>query len=184
MGHTDVSTEEVETFRRLYAEGNTFYRIAQITGRNRQTISHWVKGPYRASKSGQRVAPLAKASDGTRLCRSCGKNPARYSESENCYRRCEECQSHYYSRYHFRKKYGLGAEDIYAMVEKQQGKCGICGKVPDYPLHVDHDHRTGAIRGLLCAGCNNALGKFGDGIEGLSKAIEYLRRYEEASGGV
>jgi len=42
-------------------------------------------------------------------------------------------------------------------------------------LHVDHDHRTYRIRGLLHRSCNAALGVFGDTIEGLEKAIKYLK---------
>lgn len=53
-------------------------------------------------------------------------------------------------------------------------KCEICGK--HKPLVVDHDHATGAFRGLLCSSCNTSLGKFGDSIEILNLAIAYLSR--------
>lgn len=59
--------------------------------------------------------------------------------------------------------------------------CGICGSAKvgcskRYGnFHVDHDHRTGRIRGLLCQGCNVGLGAFRDNPETLAKAIEYLR---------
>ncbi|MCI4340485.1 MAG: endonuclease VII domain-containing protein [Thermoplasmata archaeon] len=43
-------------------------------------------------------------------------------------------------------------------------------------LVVDHDHKTEKVRGLLCAGCNGSLGKLGDDVEGLERAIAYLRR--------
>ena len=60
------------------------------------------------------------------------------------------------------------------MVETQEGKCCICQKVPN-ELHIDHNHDTGKIRGLLCFNCNTSLGKFEDSEELLMQAILYLR---------
>ncbi len=57
----------------------------------------------------------------------------------------------------------------------QGGGCAICGKRPGkVSLHVDHDHETGEVRGLLCVGCNNALGQFRDDLELLARASDYL----------
>jgi hypothetical protein len=61
----------------------------------------------------------------------------------------------------------------------QGGRCAICGKVPrSRRLAVDHDHKTGEVRGLLCAsgdfGCNKGLGYFNDDPELLRRAYEYL----------
>lgn len=51
--------------------------------------------------------------------------------------------------------------------------CQICGLVGEF-MHVDHDHQTGAVRGLLCSEHNTGLGKFGDSVEMLRRAIDYL----------
>lgn len=52
-------------------------------------------------------------------------------------------------------------------------KCDICGR--KQKLEVDHNHKTGKVRGLLCSRCNGALGQFCDAIELLEKAIAYLK---------
>ena len=58
---------------------------------------------------------------------------------------------------------------------KQKGKCSICGKEMVRVI-IDHDHKTGKIRGLLCDKCNVALGFWKDDINTLHKAIEYLEK--------
>lgn len=56
----------------------------------------------------------------------------------------------------------------------EDGLCKLCGK-HDAHLNMDHDHATGAFRGYLCRNCNMGLGKLGDTIEGLERALTYLR---------
>ena len=66
------------------------------------------------------------------------------------------------------------------MAEDQKGICAICGELPhgeNRVLHIDHDHLTGKIRGLLCMSCNRALGWFRDDTVILKKAIEYLKTH-------
>ena len=52
-------------------------------------------------------------------------------------------------------------------------KCFNCGAVAK--LHVDHDHTSGKYRGYLCIGCNMGIGQLGDSIEGLERALAYLK---------
>lgn len=59
------------------------------------------------------------------------------------------------------------------MLAAQDHKCAGCGK-PD-PEHVDHDHKTGAVRGMLCFNCNQALGNVRDSIAVLGRLQTYLR---------
>jgi Recombination endonuclease VII len=57
--------------------------------------------------------------------------------------------------------------------------CECCGKEPlSGPLHLDHDHTTGAFRGWLCKECNMAIGKLGDTLDGIERARAYLLRAE------
>jgi len=77
-----------------------------------------------------------------------------------------------------KRVYGVTLDDFNAMVVAQGGRCAICEREPSGPrgLHIDHDHGTGAIRGLLCNNCNNGLGRFQDNPETLMAAAEYLKR--------
>ncbi|HZN12852.1 MAG TPA: endonuclease VII domain-containing protein [Acidimicrobiales bacterium] len=76
---------------------------------------------------------------------------------------------------HLRRKYGITQADYEALLAKQDGGCAICGREPGkFSLHVDHDHKTNTIRGLLCFRCNNALGDFGDDPAQLARAVAYL----------
>lgn len=79
---------------------------------------------------------------------------------------------------HLVRKYGVTLADYDAMLERQDGKCAICQTTPSTQrygvFHVDHCHASGAVRGLLCRGCNNVLGVVNDSPEALARAIAYL----------
>jgi signal transduction histidine kinase len=59
------------------------------------------------------------------------------------------------------------------LLAEQGGGCGICGR-KDVQLCIDHNHRTGFVRGLLCVSCNAGLGLFQDSERCLANAIDYL----------
>lgn len=81
-----------------------------------------------------------------------------------------------YNRARFRQyKYGITYEEFHAMIDAQDNVCSICKKSNGRQvLYVDHDHKTGRIRGLLCHTCNTFLGRIDDSIETLEYMIEYL----------
>jgi Recombination endonuclease VII len=90
-------------------------------------------------------------------------------------------------KWNLRARYGLNQEELEKILAKQGGACAICGKTDAGGrgrFHIDHDHRCcprgracrKCIRGLLCHHCNTALGKFGDSVEILEKAIAYLKK--------
>lgn len=90
---------------------------------------------------------------------------------------------HYRDR-ELRKKFKIGNEEYDRMVATQGNVCAICKggentirKGRKLHLAVDHDHGTGAIRGILCSGCNKAIGMMCDDIDTLQNAIDYLRRH-------
>jgi 5-methylcytosine-specific restriction endonuclease McrA len=74
--------------------------------------------------------------------------------------------------------YGLTLEEFVEMYSMQDGRCLICGRAFagqfDPLLHVDHDHATGRVRGLLCHVCNKGLGFFGESPERFRRAATYL----------
>lgn len=80
----------------------------------------------------------------------------------------------------------ITVDRYHEMVKEQDNKCGICEreetcKDPKHDrvrrLSIDHCHRTGNVRGLLCHSCNTAIGKFKDDIELLHKAIRYITQH-------
>ena len=72
---------------------------------------------------------------------------------------------------------GVTQDLLQQMLKQQGGVCGICKRAFQSPYHIDHDHSTGEIRGLLCGGCNLGLGCFQDNAESLLCAAEYLRNH-------
>jgi len=68
----------------------------------------------------------------------------------------------------------MTVEEYDERLASQGAKCAICSIKPEYALHVDHDHRTGYVRGLLCIGCNRILTAGWDNPNVLRLAIKYL----------
>lgn len=77
-------------------------------------------------------------------------------------------------------KYGLGFDELAGMIDAQDGRCGLCHKVA-VRLCVDHCHETGAVRSLLCDGCNVGLGLFGDDPDRLIEAADYIKKHRNGS---
>ena len=77
-----------------------------------------------------------------------------------------------------KRKYGLTRSEFDALYAKQKGRCAICGCKPERPLHVDHDHRTKAVRGLLCGDCNTGIGLLRESLQTLKNALAYLQSHQ------
>lgn len=71
--------------------------------------------------------------------------------------------------------YGITLDQREEMRRSQEGKCGICGEKTE--LHVDHCHKTGVVRELLCTHCNKGLAGFKDTVSNLQSAIRYLQKH-------
>ena len=103
------------------------------------------------------------------------ENPEKYAATQAAFR-ASGGKRRADRKSHLKRKFGLTVEQYDAMLANQAGGCGICGKPlrSDISLHVDHDHETGRIRGLLCFTCNNALGDFEDDPVLLRAATAYV----------
>jgi len=96
------------------------------------------------------------------------------------YKMSREAQRHY----GLKRYYGLTGEQYGEMLAAQKGLCAICGKpetamINGTPkvMHVDHDHDTDDVRGLLCGSCNGGLGLFKDDPAILRAAADYIDRH-------
>ncbi len=79
-----------------------------------------------------------------------------------------------------RLQYNTTIEEVHQIFENQHGLCAICGITiieQSRSCHVDHNHLTGKIRGLLCHNCNHGLGQFKENIKILKTAIEYVVKH-------
>lgn len=74
--------------------------------------------------------------------------------------------------YHLQRPYGISAAKVFELIAEQGGVCAIC--LTGKPEHVDHDHRTGEVRGILCFNCNGGLGQMRDRVDVLLAAVDYL----------
>lgn len=87
-------------------------------------------------------------------------------------------------RDYYLAQYGLTREEFNTMLADQGGCCAICESPSPGPKqwHVDHCHKTGRVRGVLCHHCNIGLGHFRDDANLVASAAEYLRRAESTDG--
>ena len=88
-----------------------------------------------------------------------------------------------------KKRFGLTYDEYDRMMKAQDSRCGICGNKETAlnpktgqprALAIDHCHKTGAIRGLLCTNCNRGIGNFREQPALFFAAIAYLQRHEKA----
>ena len=82
---------------------------------------------------------------------------------------------------YLKKKYGISIKQYNYMLKKQGGRCAICGKrqkAEKRNFAVDHCHRTGVVRGILCNYCNSRLLKYlGDDLVRAKGLMEYLKKW-------
>lgn len=115
-------------------------------------------------------------------CKDCGSTTRKLSRPgprcATCRRALKAAQKEAAWARGIKERYGITAEQYWALYEAQGGSCYICqratGKVRR--LSVDHDHATGYVRGLLCRPCNTVVGRFRDDPDSFDRAAGYLRR--------
>jgi recombination endonuclease VII len=124
---------------------------------------------------------------GHRVCYNCkdSRPSAEFFSNDKEYKVCHSCLLTDMGGNNSRKsynKYGLSYVDYQFMLIDQENRCKICQRDfdnLDRLPHVDHDHETGVVRGLLCHVCNRGLGLLGDDVERLRAAVAYLEKDDE-----
>lgn len=153
-----------------------------------------VEGFELAHRSCRECEQLQEA--GLKRCRGCRivKEHGDFTKRSGCVdgreSRCKTCRSEAAKRRNadpvqkarnrdvkYRLKYGIGEAEVEEMRRRQGGRCAICQKEKASRLHVDHDHKTGAVRDLLCSHCNSILGYCNDNRGVLQSAIQYIERH-------
>tara|TARA_R100000700_G_C3173803_1_gene148367 strand:- start:1864 stop:2295 length:432 start_codon:yes stop_codon:yes gene_type:complete len=110
----------------------------------------------------------------TKTCKICGTTkpleqfPKHCHYADNLDVRCKTCIKEHTELRNYLKKISPPPPE----------RCECCGEKSDKSLHLDHCHTTKEFRGWLCESCNTGLGKLGDNLEGVQKAVSYLKRVE------
>ncbi|MFJ9149610.1 endonuclease VII domain-containing protein [Streptomyces sp. NPDC102270] len=116
--------------------------------------------------------------EGYKHCQGCGETKPhsdwhrKGSASDGRASRCRACRAIEARANHLKRHYNLTEAERDEMVASQMGLCVICLKAP--AVHVDHCHKTGRVRGVLCFNCNSAIGKLGDDPDAVRRAAAYL----------
>ena len=99
---------------------------------------------------------------------------------------CKNCHKISHKEIHIRKTYGITLDKLREMLIKQNYRCTICGryfdeikKLSHKHINIDHDHKTGKIRGVLCASCNRMIGFGFDNPFIFVSAIKYVKKHKE-----
>lgn len=124
----------------------------------------------------------ASKKDGKSIyCRQCVRKTLRHRRAANPEKTKAYKRQHYnYGQqrgYLLRTRYGITVGDYDAILAEQNGGCAICDGTNK--LVIDHNHRTGKVRGILCNNCNIALGAVQDNYLLLERAAIYLRNNGE-----
>jgi Recombination endonuclease VII len=82
-------------------------------------------------------------------------------------------------QYQLRRRYNIDSVSVEWLILQQSGLCAICKA--GAAAHIDHDHNTQQLRGILCFNCNRALGKFSDDADLLRSALSYLKMNRKAT---
>ncbi len=142
-------------------------RAAEAYRRKRARQGLEVREPYDGPADHKRCAECSEVKPLTDFHRA-----PHQSGGYNCY--CKSCRKRQNRAAHLKHTYGLSTADYDAMVAAQGGVCACCRERA--PHHVDHDHVTGVVRGVVCFPCNAAIGQFQDRGDLLRNAIDYLER--------
>ncbi|MEU6196146.1 endonuclease VII domain-containing protein [Streptomyces sp. NPDC047061] len=146
----------------------------------RECVAEYGAAHYRRRREAEEKTVREKVDvpEGHKLCRTCGavKPHTEWhrnaTASDGLSTSCKACRATKGRADHLKRNYGLTEAERDAMVASQYGICAICLSAP--PVHVDHCHKTGRVRGVLCFNCNSAIGKLRDDPDAARRAAAYL----------
>ena len=108
-------------------------------------------------------------------CKDCERSRARIHQ-----RKRRDADPLFAIKASLRSRFGMTLEDYDRLLEDQGGVCAICesgdNRSKGERFHIDHDHETGEVRGLLCGPCNTGIGGLNDDLDRLLDAVAYLLR--------
>ena len=86
--------------------------------------------------------------------------------------------------YAIKARYGISEDKVRDLLARQNFKCAICMVKIDFRFsgHIDHDHKSGEVRGILCGSCNRAIGLLKDDHVVIAEAAAYIENYRERNG--
>ena len=166
--------------------GIVMYMTEKKPGRPRQPDEHGTVSQYtnRGCRCDECKAAVSEARRRTRQAGLPEGDPRHGTGSgySNYGCRCDLCKAAV--RGYSLSKYGLSESDRTALWEGQGERCASCGdpepEDSQRRFHIDHDHETGAVRGILCHGCNVSLGHLRDDPERIRALADYIERWRES----
>ena len=145
--------------------------LRRATQRYRERHPEKVKAYVEANREQHRAKEYAKYD----AAKAAGECVRCYRPSREGKILCSECHKKQLATVR-KYKYGLTEAGFSQLIEEQDYRCAICLVDIETDAHVDHNHDTKAVRGLLCGQCNRGIGMFRDNIEALERAAAYLKR--------
>lgn len=169
---------------RYASSGNCIDCIAKARGKT--SINR--KGKSSKRSEANHVAALKALENGFTEYLSADPCPQghyrRYVTTNNCIdcndaKRAERAKKSRWAR--IKKEYGLSACEVDEMLKQQSYSCHICEADIKSNYHIDHCHKSGKVRSLLCPRCNQAIGLFDENKSRLQKAADYIERFSNES---
>ena len=132
----------------------------------------------RQEAKGCRVREKVPVPPGSKHCRGCNEVKPhsdwhrKPSAPDGLASRCKTCKAAVRPADHLRRNYGITEADRDELIASQKGVCCICLAAP--AVQVDHCHKTGRVRGVMCFNCNSGLGLLRDDPDAMYRAADYL----------
>lgn len=167
---------------KIVSFGNLYNKNVRSCGCYRKECKN-IRNQKRLSKNGTKYCVICKSEKSSTLfyisekyrCIECEKNRKKQDRINNPKKYKDRALGKW-----LMSNYKISENDFNEMKLAQNNLCAICNNPQNYGsrLFVDHCHKTGKVRGLLCSSCNTAIGHFRENIDTMFNAIEYIKKYK------